>query len=236
MKFKKFKKLRCRLSCLKMKKQSFFFLVAFLILFSPIAIYSYQFGFGIWTAHEDWSRMGGALGGLYSPMIALLTLALLYRQQKFSESSHEKNVRTERVRNAVNKGETNVMLAAKALEKLTDQELRQFRALLESYVEQRDEQGKERVFEALQTYRYQLASIWRAGSTIHHMRDIAIDMSAHISDLRGYAASIMDLDTLLAHDAFTRCFMNNPTYYSFDVSEEEKNDIERRCRELYPKQ
>ena len=219
-----------------MKKQGMFFLIALIILISPIAIYSYQFGFGIWGAHEDWSRMGSALGGLYSPIIALLTLALLYRQQKFSESSHEKNVRTELVRNAVNKGETNVMLAAKALEKLNERELNQFRVLLESYVEQRDEQAKERVFEKLQTYRYQLTSLWRAGSTIHHMRDVGIDMSAHITDLRGYAASIMDLETLLAHDAFTRCYMNNPSYHSFDISEEEKNDIDRRCRELYPRQ
>jgi hypothetical protein len=166
----------------------------------------------------------------------LLTLALLYRQQKFSESSHEMNVRIELIRNAVNKGETNVMLAAKALEKLNEQELNKFRALLESYVEQGDEQSKECVFETLQTYRYQLTSLWRAGSTIHHMRDIGVDMSAHITDLRGYASSIMDLETLLAHDAFTRCYMNNPSYHSFDISEEEKSDIDRRCRELYPRE
>jgi hypothetical protein len=232
----KLKKTRKLLGRLKLKKQNTFFVMLFAMLVTPVVIYSCQFGFGVWTAHEDWSRMGSALGGLYSPMIAFLTLILLYRQQKFSESSHEKTVRTELVRNAVNKGETNVMLAAKALEKLNDSDHCQFRALLESYVEQRNKQGEERVFEALQIYRYQLASLWRAGSTIHHMKDIGVDMSAHITDLRGYAASIMELETLLAHDAFTRCFMNNPSYYSFDISEEEKNDIERRCNELYPKQ
>lgn len=210
--------------------------MAFLMLFAPIAVYSYQFGFGIWSGHEDWSRMGSALGGLYSPMIALLTLALLYRQQKFSESSHERTARTELVRNAVNKGETNIMLAAKAMEKLNEQDLRRFRALLDSYVKQQDDEGKGEVFEALQLYRSQLTSIWRAGATIHHMRSIGIDMSAHITDLRGYAASVMDLDTLLSHDDFVRSYMNDPSYYSFDVSDEEKSNIERRCRELFPEQ
>lgn len=226
---------RC-LSFLKIKKQVMFFLIALGVLISPIAVYSYQFGFGIWPSNEDWSRMGSALGGLYSPIIGLLTLALLYRQQKFSESSHERSLRAELVRNAVNKGETNVMLAAKSLEKLNERELSQFRALLESYVEQQSEQARDRVFEALQSYRYQLTSLWRAGSTVHHMKDIGIDMTAHITDIRGYAASIMDLETLLAHDAFTRCFMSNPSYYSFDISEEEKSDIERRCDELYPRE
>ncbi|MFJ5253621.1 hypothetical protein ACIP8I_00270 [Pseudomonas sp. NPDC088414] len=218
-----------------MKKINVFFVVALFILALPIAVYSCEFGFGVWAAHEDWSRMGSALGGIYSPMIALLTLALLYRQQKFTETSHEMSIRTERIRNAVNKGETNVMLAAKALEKLEKRELTQFRELLQNYVEHQDEQEKERVFEELQVYLYQLASLSRAGSTIHHMKDIGIDMSAHITDVRSYAASIMDFETLLAHDAFTRSYMNDPSYYSFDISLEERSEIERRCNELYPK-
>ncbi|MBN6792126.1 hypothetical protein JRG49_19300 [Pseudomonas fulva] len=232
----KFKILAKFLSGLRLKKQDMFFFIALLMLALPMVIYSYQFGFGIWPAHEDWSRMGGALGGIYSPMIALLTLALLYRQQKFAESSHEQTVRTELIRNAVNKGETNVMLAAKAMEKLDDGELCQFRALLELYIEQRGEQEKEEVFAQLYEYHYQLSSLGRAGAIIHHMKDIGIDMSGHITDLRGYAASIMDLETLLVHDSFVRCYMNDPSYYAFDISDEEKNDIERRCNELYPKQ
>ena len=52
-----------------------------LILFLlPIAFYIYHFGVGLWNSHTDWALMGSALGGIYTPILAILTLAVLLKQ------------------------------------------------------------------------------------------------------------------------------------------------------------
>jgi hypothetical protein len=45
-------------------------------LISPIAFYTYTFGFGIWENNEDWGQMGSAIGGLYTPILSLFTFML----------------------------------------------------------------------------------------------------------------------------------------------------------------
>ncbi len=61
--------------------------VCFLALTMPILFYIYRFGFGIWDEHSDWALMGSALGGLYTPILALLTLAVLVKQLQIQSQS-----------------------------------------------------------------------------------------------------------------------------------------------------
>lgn len=59
-----------------------------IILLVPIAVYVYQFGFGIWSSHDEWAKMGSALGGLYAPILSVLTLYMIYRQLRLQAVIH----------------------------------------------------------------------------------------------------------------------------------------------------
>ncbi|HEN8735876.1 TPA: hypothetical protein U8207_004324 [Pseudomonas putida] len=58
------------------------------ILFTPVALYAYTFGLGIWSTHDDWAKMGSALGGIYAPILSALTLYLIYRQLRLQAVIH----------------------------------------------------------------------------------------------------------------------------------------------------
>ncbi|TWX67813.1 hypothetical protein ESZ36_10905 [Colwellia demingiae] len=51
-----------------------------LILLTPLILYASQFGFGIWSSHSEWSEMGSALGGVYTPILTIFMVGILYRQ------------------------------------------------------------------------------------------------------------------------------------------------------------
>lgn len=50
------------------------------VIASPIAIYLYQFGFGLWSSHDDWGIMGSYFGGVLGPIITSISLAFLALQ------------------------------------------------------------------------------------------------------------------------------------------------------------
>lgn len=64
------------------------FIIFGIILSMPLAIYTYQFGLGIWPTHDDWAKMGSALGGIYAPILSALTLYMIYRQLRLQAVIH----------------------------------------------------------------------------------------------------------------------------------------------------
>ena len=71
-------------------KTSILFIIALTILcFGPIFAYAYKFGFGVWDDHSTWAEMGGAIGGIYTPILALLTLIVLVYQSQLQRLSSE---------------------------------------------------------------------------------------------------------------------------------------------------
>lgn len=70
-----------------MKSKSYIVIVI-AILILPIALYIYKFGFGLWNIHSDWAEMGSAIGGLYTPILSILTLCVLVIQLKIQRQMH----------------------------------------------------------------------------------------------------------------------------------------------------
>lgn len=72
----------------------FLLIVIAIILLLPVVAYIYQFGFGLWQEPSQWSDLGGYIGGIYTPILTILTLSVLcvqiylqiiqYRQQLVS--------------------------------------------------------------------------------------------------------------------------------------------------------
>ena len=78
-------------STVKPKLRIALFLGALLALLSPIAIYWATFGITIATEHNRWAEFGSAMSGIYSPLIAFLTLSVLGLQVLIqrAQSKHE---------------------------------------------------------------------------------------------------------------------------------------------------
>jgi len=64
-----------------MKQRIFFkrFMFGAAIL-APVVVYIWNFGARISSDHARWAEFGSAIGGIYSPLVAVLTLAVLLRQ------------------------------------------------------------------------------------------------------------------------------------------------------------
>ncbi|HCE3713549.1 hypothetical protein ACSTKV_13865 [Vibrio parahaemolyticus] len=63
-----------------------------LILFLPIAAYMYQFGIGFWIQSSEWAELGSYIGGVYTPILALLTLIVLCTQIYLQVIQHRQNL------------------------------------------------------------------------------------------------------------------------------------------------
>lgn len=55
-------------------------LLAVVAIAAPVVIYLWIFGVKISSDHARWAEFGSAMGGIYSPVIAVLALAVLLRQ------------------------------------------------------------------------------------------------------------------------------------------------------------
>jgi hypothetical protein len=209
------------------KLRFFFIFLVLIVIFSPILAYAYTFGFGIWASHDEWSKMGSALGGIYSPIIAVATLCFLYRQQRFTEISHAENREADFRRHTFAKCENYITLASLRVDKLDESQIHGLICLLEMYADAVDEKEKEEVFAALNKfYQPQILSIGRVSSTLHKIRDLDMDVDGMVTDLRMYASSVISLELLLAHDVFYRGYMNDGSYFSFEPSGDEKMRVD----------
>ncbi len=61
-------------------------LAVMFILLVPILVYVWTFGTELSHDHQRWSEMGSAMSGIYTPLLALLTLAVLVAQVRLQAS------------------------------------------------------------------------------------------------------------------------------------------------------
>ena len=57
-----------------------------------MAAYLLQFGIGFWEKPEEWSDLGGYIGGVYSPILTFLTLAVLCVQIYLQMVQHRQHL------------------------------------------------------------------------------------------------------------------------------------------------
>ncbi|UFN68488.1 hypothetical protein LN249_09205 [Vibrio alginolyticus] len=72
--------------------QKFLIVVVSVILVLPMAAYIFQFGLGFWQSPSEWSDLGGYIGGVYTPILALLTLTVLCVQIYLQVLQHRQHL------------------------------------------------------------------------------------------------------------------------------------------------
>jgi len=63
-----------------LEKRGLVLLITLAVLLIPVIVYGFQFGIGAWKYHSQWAEMGSALGGIYSPILTILMVLLLFKQ------------------------------------------------------------------------------------------------------------------------------------------------------------
>jgi hypothetical protein len=60
----------------------------------PIALYTYQFGIGLWADHTKWAEFGGFFGGVLGPIVTITSVALLYIQLQAHQKQQQYSLDT----------------------------------------------------------------------------------------------------------------------------------------------
>lgn len=58
-------------------RQKLIVLFIIVVLISPVGAYIHQFGIGFWSTPSEWSELGSYIGGVYTPILTVLTLLVL---------------------------------------------------------------------------------------------------------------------------------------------------------------
>lgn len=70
-------------------KYKFILWVLFISWLTPIVAYGYKFGFGIWGNPSEWSDLGSYIGGIYTPILSFITLAMISTQIFIQNQQHQ---------------------------------------------------------------------------------------------------------------------------------------------------
>jgi len=69
-----------------MQRKFVLYSIITLILIVPGALYFVLVDFGVWDMSEHWAELGTALGGMYTPLLTLLMIFVIFRQTKIIET------------------------------------------------------------------------------------------------------------------------------------------------------
>lgn len=65
---------------------------ALVVLLVPICVYVWVFGFHLSNVHARWAEFGSAMSGVYTPVVALATLAVLVMQVSLQKQVHNHDI------------------------------------------------------------------------------------------------------------------------------------------------
>jgi hypothetical protein len=75
---------------MKLSARAIAFAVA--VLAAPTCVYIWKFGFQLSADHTRWGEFGSAMSGIYTPVLALATLAVLLMQVSLQKQVHDHDV------------------------------------------------------------------------------------------------------------------------------------------------
>lgn len=92
-------------------------LLALAALCSPLLLYVSTFGFVPSTSHPRWAEFGSAMGGIYGPILTVMTLWLLVLQYRMQRQMSIQQANQLLLSRASDDIQTNLEIIAKAVEK-----------------------------------------------------------------------------------------------------------------------
>ena len=73
-------------------KQFFLWIFSILLISTPIVLYIYKFGFGLWNDHSKWAELGSYFGGILGPILSFVSILILWFSLKQSISGNQSQV------------------------------------------------------------------------------------------------------------------------------------------------
>ncbi|MCE7553618.1 hypothetical protein [Aliivibrio fischeri] len=121
--------------------KALFIIVAVAIFFLPIGLYTLTFGVGLWSEHSKWAEMGSALAGVYSPILALATIIILYMQFSLQQTMHKKQTKDDILKGYLDTGKEYILITKQILDQATG--TLDFPSSLDNYLKASTEEEKE---------------------------------------------------------------------------------------------
>lgn len=153
-------------------------------LLSPLILYSYVFGVGIWSEHSEWAAMGSAIGGLYTPILTVVTSLILAKQFQLQREMSRYQIREE------------------SRKKVFD--------TVETYSQKLKSQTSEKDIDNIKLFCSQEPGSQEAEDTYKSLRDIMVIWTVIVMSMRRYKRNepsmVYELSAIpVIHLTFARC-------------------------------
>jgi hypothetical protein len=193
-----------------------------LILIVPVVVYIQKFGDNITSNHSRWAEMGSAMSGIYGPILAVLTFAVLVHQIRLQKQTNQHMYDQAFLQNARADMEFYLMQLVNLLEKPTPQGpiTRDVLHGVFEHVSVEELKGEQLKYYATSFHRDvpQLSAIWGAIYTVFGSLATSDEphFKSHYSSAKLKAVAMLSYGTCVALDNYDSVQASDSVYpYQF---------------------